>query len=375
MITHGLSRLSEFLGDRVIYRNLVCQDPNLPGYRELCLQLGLNPGQLPRKSEPAYGRVVALLLEKAQEHDHPGMSLRSLIFIGDTRLNDGSAFTNITHAGHWQGIAFIGSEKSQPAVIERDNSFELPLYNANHFSLLKDFPMLCRQHNIHIGADCAVVLDLDKTSLGARGRNDKAIDRARTRAAEDVVRSIARESFNEQLFKESYELFNQVSFHEFTTDNQDYLVYITLLVSMGVITGNELAEQVRSGFLRSFAAFANKIQALQPQLPTPLQEVQSEFYRSFQHGDPTPFKAFRRKEYLNTIQAMHTPAQIGEEMLLETICITQEVREFALMCKEAGCLLFGLSDKPDEASLPTVELAEAGWLPLHKAPMLAVSIP
>lgn len=374
MITHGLSRLSDFLNERVVYRNLICQDSNLPAFRSICQQIGLNPQQLPRKSEPDYGKVVAFLLQKAQEADHPGQPVQSLIFVGDTRLNDGSAFVNITNAGQWKGIAFIGSENQQPAEIKRDPDFELPLFLANRWSMLANFETVCKENGVHIDQQCAVVLDLDKTSLGARGRNDKAIDRARTQAAEDIVRSIAGSSFNDQVFQRAYQRFNQVEFHLFTTDNQDYLVYISLLAVMGVIDVEQLAEEVLSGLLRSFAALANKIQAHQPGLPAALQEVQSEFYIRLQNGDPTPFKAFRRQEYLNTITAMQTPKEINEKMLTSTICMTQEVREFAMLCKEKGCLLFGLSDKPDEASLPPLELIMKGWLPLHQTPMLSVSL-
>ncbi len=373
MKTHGLSHLSEFLGDRVVYRNLISQDSNLPAFSDLAKELGLDTQKLPRKADPAYGVLIALLLQKAQQKDHPGKSLHSLVFIGDTRLNDGSAFVNITRAGLWQGAAFIGNEQNQPAIITRDLGFDLALFNANRWSLLNEFPQQCRQLGIPLDQNCAVVLDLDKTSLGARGRNDQAIDRARTQAAEDVVRAIAGERFEPKLFEQAYQRFNQVEFHSFTTDNQDYLVYITLLTVMNVIDLEELVNEVRTGSLRAFAALANRIQARQAQLPASLQNVQAEFYISLQHGDPTPFKAFRRQEYHNTITAMQTPLTINEAMLTSTICITQEVREFALLCKQNGCLLFGLSDKPDEASLPPDDLAQEGYLPLHRAAMLAVS--
>lgn len=375
MKTHSLGNLSQFLGNRVVYRNLISQDRNLPGFSDLAREIGLDTHKLPRKADPAYGQVIALLLQKAQQIDQPGKSLRSLVFIGDTRLNDGSAFANIANAGRWQAAAFIGSEKDQPAQITRDTGFDLALYNANRWSLLSEFPQICRQHGINLDQTCAVVLDLDKTSLGARGRNDKAIDRARTQAAEDVVRAIAGESFDVQMFSKTYQRFNQVEFHPFTTDNQDYLVYITLLAVTGVINVEELASEVQTGSLRAFGAFANKIQPRLPQLPVSVQNVQAEFYNSLQKGDPTPFKAFRRQEYRNTVTAMQVPLEINEAMLTSTICITQEVREFALLCKQNGCLMFGLSDKPDEASLPPLDLAQEGWLPLHQAAMLAVSVP
>ena len=50
----------------------------------------------------------------------------------------------------------------------------------------------------------------------------------------------------------------------------------------------------------------------------------------------------------------------------------KEVREMALIWKEQGALLFGLSDKPDEASVPGAELAAQGHLPIHRAETHAV---
>jgi hypothetical protein len=85
-------------------------------------------------------------------------------------------------------------------------------------------------------------------------------------------------------------------------------------------------------------------------------------------GDPTPFKEFRFNEYLATVASMgsmddSTPV---EELLSKVITITQEVRHAALGWKEAGALLFGLSDKPDEASIPSAELASQGYQAIHQ---------
>jgi len=373
MNTHGLSSLAEFLGDRVVYRNLDVQDPSLPRFQTIAQQIGLAENRIPRKSERAYGQIVAKLLQIAIHSDQPGLVIKDLVFVGDTRMNDGTAFINICQAGNWNGIAYIGNEKDQPANIQKDPGFELPLYNANRWSILQTFETVCQQHDIHINEHCAVVFDLDKTSLGARGRNDTAIDHARTQAAEDVVHAILGHDFNSENFYKTYHLFNQIEFHSFTTDNQDYLVYLCLLASAGVINPDQLSEQIRSGSLRSFEAFANILQARQPAFPRAIQETQADFYRSLQIGDPTPFKAFRRQEYLNTVTAMRTPATFNDEQLKYTICITEEVRQFALACKTKGALLFGLSDKPDEASLPGEELAMLGYQALHRTPMISVS--
>jgi hypothetical protein len=60
------------------------------------------------------------------------------------------------------------------------------------------------------------------------------------------------------------------------------------------------------------------------------------------------------------------------DLLSHEILITQEVRQVALAWKEQGALLFGLSDKPDEASVPGPELAARGHLPIHRVETHAV---
>ena len=89
-------------------------------------------------------------------------------------------------------------------------------------------------------------------------------------------------------------------------------------------------------------------------------------------GDfPRTFKAFRRNEYRTTVARFsHLPDDTPLETLLEEeIVITQEVREQALAWKARGALLFGLSDKPDEASIPTPALAAQGFKSIHQTPM------
>jgi hypothetical protein len=56
-----------------------------------------------------------------------------------------------------------------------------------------------------------------------------------------------------------------------------------------------------------------------------------------------------------------------DSYLEQEIVITQEVQSIARVWKMKGALCFGLSDKPDEASIPTAKLKEQGYLPMHKA--------
>ena len=60
------------------------------------------------------------------------------------------------------------------------------------------------------------------------------------------------------------------------------------------------------------------------------------------------------------------------ELLANEIVITQEVREVALAWRERGALLFGLSDKPDEASIPQPAQAAQGRQAIHRVETHAV---
>ena len=204
-----ISSLSEFLSDRVLYRNLEPADPSLPGLSALRQKLDLAAGCVPRKSEPDYGRVVAAILAAAQEQ-RPAPPLQRLIFIGDTQLLDATAFGNLCQAGGWPGLACICSENSQPAVLKWiSHSSGQPLALANRWSLLADFAAQAAERGFGLDETTAVVLDLDKTALGARGRNAAPIDRARVQAVQDTVAALLGPAFDAAAFRRSYHQLNQ----------------------------------------------------------------------------------------------------------------------------------------------------------------------
>jgi len=88
-------------------------------------------------------------------------------------------------------------------------------------------------------------------------------------------------------------------------------------------------------------------------------------------GDPTPFKSFRYREYFTTVGRMdHLPENTPEADLLEAeILITAEVARLAQKLSDMGVLTFGISDKPDEASLSPKTLAKEGGQPIHRTVM------
>jgi len=378
MKNYGRTSIHEFTGDFVVYRNLVPLDRRLPPLAEVRQHVGLPANVTPRKSQSKYAHVMAYLLRQARALEAPGTLIEQLVYVGDTRMNDGTAFANICRAGGWPGLAFIGDERDEPARVEVVEQEEGTLYLANRWTALADFDHFCRErgHGKQKAMDerTAVIIDLDKTALGARGRNDHVIDRARVEAVRRTVGNLLGEGFDPEGFQAAYDRLNRPEFHLFTADNQDYLSYICLILGSGLYALNPLVADVRAGRLTSFDQFIARVNVRATELPADLRRIHSGIYTLVQQGDPTPFKAFRYNEYLTTIGRMgHLDDDVPVvELLQEEIVITQEVREAALAWRERGALLFGLSDKPDEASLPTDDLAAQGYQAIHQAETHAV---
>jgi hypothetical protein len=372
--SYGRTSIHEFLGDLVVYRNLVPADPRLPPLAEVREHVGLPAGVIPRKSAPEYARVMVHLLQQAQALDATRPAIERLVYLGDTRMNDGTAFANICHAGGWVGLAFIGAEGAGPPqvrVIEQDKGM---LYLANRWEALADFDRFCREQGVPLDRRTAVIVDLDKTALGARGRNDHVIDQARVEAVRRTVGDLLGDSFDPEGFRAAYDRLNQTEFHPFTTDNQDYLAYTCLILGSGLYRLEPLIADVRSGQMTTFEQFIAGVDDRITELPANLSRIHSRVHALVQQGDPTPFKAFRYNEYQTTVGRMGQldDGASAAELLKMEIVITQEVRELALHWRERGVLLFGLSDKPDEASVPTDDLAAQGCRAIHQVETHAV---
>ena len=374
MKNYGRSSVSEFLDDRIVYRNLVPADSRLPDLAQIRPLVGLSEGLVPRKSEVEYARVIAHLLCEARAMDRPGISIERLIYVGDTRLNDGNAFANICRAGGWPGLAFIGSERDDPPQVEVVEQPGAALYLGNRWSALGEFDRFCRERRHPPDERAAVVVDLDKTALGARGRNDRVIDGARVEAVRRTVGSLLGDGFDAESFQVAYDCLNQTQFHPFTSDNQDYLAYICLILGSGLYTLESLVDGIQAGRMASFSQFIDGVDGRSGELPADLREIHAGIYACVQQGDPTPFKEFRYNEYLTTTARMgHLDDEASvPDLLAGEIVITQEVREMALTWRERGALLFGLSDKPDEASVPGEELVAQGHSPIHRVETHAV---
>jgi len=367
MRVHGRTTVHEFLGDFIVYRNLEPLDKRLPSLDDVRKETNIPQGVTPRKTQPSYAHVIVQLLQAARKLDAPGATLERLIYVGDTWMNDGIAFANVARAGDWTGLAFTASETDEPSPPEIITQGEGRLYLSNRWDAIIHFEQFCREQNFVIDAQTAVILDLDKTTFGARGRNDHVINQARVEAVRRTVGDLIGEAFNPDAFHNAYEELNQTQYHPFTADNQDYLAYVCLVLASGLYKPEELTKRVHSGEMTSFEQFINEVDRHDGDIPSSLREIHERIHSLVQEGDLTPFKAFRYNEYRATVERMGYLGDdaSAQELLESEIVITQEVREAALRWRAAGALLFGLSDKPDEASIPTDDLAARGYESIH----------
>jgi len=367
MRVYGRACVQDLLGSFIVYRNLIPIDRRLPKLSELREELGIPLGVTPRKSSPEYARVVAQIIERAQELRGETEPIVRLLYIGDTRVNDGTAFVNLLASGNWSGAAFIGSETTEPEETRVEGGNGATILLSNRWSVLDGFEGFRRAKGIRIDERTAVVIDLDKTALGARGRNDHVIDEARLQAIRVTIREPLEDSFDEESFQADYNRLNQSRYHTFTTDNQDYLAYICLMLQSVAIKSDSFFDALDSGKLQRFAQFISLVDAHEGDLSPALRQAHRGVKEALSEGNPTPFVDFRHNEYLITVEKMGTlPDDTPMERLLQKeIVITREVMQVAQRSRDSGALLFGLSDKPDEASLPTEELALQGYLPIH----------
>lgn len=372
MKCYGRTTIAEFLGDLVVYRNLQPIDARLPRFPQVARGLGLSPSPVPRKAEPAYAQAMAKLLHEARRLDEPHAPLRRLLFFGDTRLNDSTAFRNIKASAGWTGWAFIASEDlSHPPRVE----IEEDLFLANRWRALGEFLDFLEEDGFPLDEGTAAIIDLDKTAIGARGRNNSVIDSARVEAVQRTTEGLLKERFNPAAFQEAYNELNQAEYHPFTADNQDYLAYVCLMVSAGAYGFRELLDDLASGRMNTFRQFIERVEKRLRCEPDPLlAPIHDAIYAYVRAGDPTPFKPFRYEEYRQTVARMGhlSDEESPDELLAQEIVITQEVREVAHYLRARGVLLFGLSDKPDEASIPRPEQAAEGAQPIHRTETHAV---
>ena len=206
----------------------------------------------------AYARALEWVLQRANDTlvSRPA-ALCEIIYLGDTMLNDGGAFKNLRMLTGWPGWCFIGAEKDQEFQLTEQDG----LYTANRWTGLADFMRRVMDDGAAVGPGTVAIVDIDKTALGGRGRNDKSIDRARTAAMEATLQDAIGPGFRRDDFRQAYAGLSIPKYHPFTADNQDNVAYICLMLSAGLVELPAFFAQVDSGELRDFREFMVRVDA------------------------------------------------------------------------------------------------------------------
>ncbi len=149
------------------------------------------------------------------------------------------------------------------------------------------------------------------------------------------------------------------------------MAYVSLMVTAGICPAEELWEGLASQSLRNIGQFADLCEARRGAMHSALRAAHDEVRHGLAVQDPTPYKGFRRAEFRETVAAMDVlpdDAPVAE-VLAREIVITAEVASLAGHWAREGALVMGLSDKPDESSVPTPEDAARGLRWLHRTTM------
>lgn len=365
----GKLKLSDIYGDMLIYRSMEPVEKKLPGLKKAAGKMQLADSGIPRKDEEDYARASQWFIEQSQKLRGISTPCRELIYIGDSIYSDGQAFSNLQELSGWRGSAFICNEVLSDAP-QLESVAENGLCLSNRWIGLASWIEWLMSEGFGLNQSTAVVVDIDKTVLGAKGRNDQVIDQVRLEAIYRTMDSILGDRFDQAAFEEQYSILNQAEYHQITADNQDYLAYICLVLNAKLLQMDELVGEVQENRLDNFEQFvrwANTRLMINPAGGEQFRQVHEAVMMSFLAGDPTPFKRFRKEEFRTTLERMGNMADgssVGE-LLEGEIAITREVVETSQWLMERGCLLLCMSDKPDESARPSRHLAHE-FLPLHE---------
>jgi hypothetical protein len=367
----GQAALADLCGDWVVYRSLEPLDKRVAGFKNAAYRMGIADDRIPRKQEPDYAKAAVWIVEEAQRVRGAQRPVGELLFLGDTLFNDGQAYQNMVAESGWRGSCFIGADrtKEEPKVTIDEAA---NLYSANRWAALAGWLAWLREQGMQLDERTAVVIDIDKTALGAKGRNDHVIDRARLEGIFRTMSAVLGDDFDRETFVGHYNELNRSRYHFLTEDNQDYLAYICLVLNTGLVSFDELKNEIETNSMKNFDQFIRWVDSRMMINDTgslTLVEVHQAVLGSVRAGDPTPFKRFRRQEFVCTVEHMghlgdDAPA---EELIDREITLTEEVYQAAEWLKRRGCFVLCLSDKPDEASRPTGR-DPAQPPPIHRKP-------
>ncbi len=324
-------KLSDIFGNYLVFRELNPVSNSLPQFSEIKRALSLT--KLPRKKDEEYAKALYYIFSKAK-------SFNKVFYIGDTLMSDASVIKNFSKFPEIETFGIITREGEVGKFEFRENF----LLSGRWADLEKAFSV-CEENVFRADERTVLIVDIDKTAIGARGRNDKAIDKARL----DAIRELAEEIFgkiDEEKFSKAYQIANKKEFFYITEDNQDIVSLLSFFVYECAVSEEELSGKK----FENAKELIEKVSVRNPVLKTYAETV----LKNIEEENPTAFPEFRKKEFLKTtVRADFLPDETPiAELLSEEITITGEVYRLALKLKKRGVLVFGVSDKPALSTMP-----------------------
>jgi len=363
----GKTSIQSVFGENIFYRDLNPVSSQYLSFEDIRKRLNIRQKFPPRKASRDYASVI---LEQVKLR--ASTELRQILFFGDTPGNDGSVVRNLETLSKLPVFGFIGKEAIGE---EKMLSADPPIFLANRWELVSEFLAQIQQFGFRQEVKTAVLFDMDKTLIGARGRNDHVIDDARMDGVKKLIKETLKNEWQEDHFLLIYKTFNEPAYHFLTEDNQDYLAFVCLMVLADVWSFEELVDQLIRRKITSFQEFLTRTASrLQKRPISAVAPYFEEVFLSTVKGDPTPFKSFRRMEYLATIERIDcVQSEDPAEILRSEITLTQEILDLvSFLKKKQFSPIVCISDKPPESTFPSDELKQQGYLPLHQMPMKIV---
>lgn len=369
MIVAKKAKLADRFGDLFIYRNLEPLDKQIQGLKKAAGKMGISGNSIPRKHDDEYAAATVWFIEEAQRLRGAAKNIKELLVIGDSLYNDGQAFQNVRELSRWYGSCFIGSEDLEEKASGALDA-ETNIYESNRWAALTTWMAALLENGLQVGEETAIIIDIDKTLIGARGRNDSMINEARLQGIYSTMDSVLGSGFDKAAFERQFTELSQSKYNSLTEDNLDYLVYICLTLNAKLVQLDELIGQVESGSINNFAQFARWVHStmmIKSGAGERLRQVHESIMTGIHVGDPTPFKRLREKEFIATAAHMgNVPDSMSViDMLDEEIVITYELMQLAEWLQARGCLILCISDKPSESACPDPQVT-SDLLPLHQ---------
>ena len=358
----GPARVNDMFSNCVLLRNMIRLDT-----RE---KLITGEERYPRKHEEKYSLILGRHI--LQQFPDTGC----IRYFGDTHLNDASVIRNLQRQG-FSATGFI----CEPELRIKNLWFNGIYYSDTWTDVLGYFE---RINSASLGRSTLAIFDLDQTVWAPKGVLEAPLTASRTAAMHSLIDRYVeggRAEFaarTRQLVSSIYRIIKGIKFNVLTQDNEDYKAAISICLALSLykdpnkqfsllsnrLHDGELEWAVSEKVLRQYMVengmsefigdvFAEldspEVEAYASENGIRLSEVKADvrtIFRNMRSRIPTPYTAFREKEFEQAISRTGN----GGESKSDRLVINKTIWDVATWLRDKNAKLFALSDRPDEAT-------------------------